>query len=70
MKPRVFLDEDFYDLMLENEKEKKMPEWENRIKALRIMKEQVQQINKLSKVENVYQIFPQYNNVLKELNIK
>ena len=70
MKPRVFLDEDFFDLMLEYEKQEKMPEWENRIKALRIMKEQVQQINKLSKVENVYQIFPQYNNVLKELNIK
>ena len=70
LKPRVFLDEDFFDLMLEYEKQEKMPEWENRIKALRIMKEQVQQINKLSKVENVYQIFPQYNNVLKELNIK
>ena len=70
MKPRVFLDEDFFDLMLGYVKQEKMPEWENRIKALRIMKEQVQQINKLSKVENVYQIFPQYNNVLKELNIK
>ena len=70
MKPRVFLDEDFFDLMLEYEKQEKIPEWENRIKALRIMKEQVQQINKLTKVENVYQIFPQYNNVLKELNIK
>ena len=70
MKPRVFLDEDFFDLMLEYEKQEKRSEWENRIKALRIMKEQVQQINKLSKVENVYQIFPQYNNVLKELNIK
>ena len=56
--------------MLEYEKQEKMPEWENRIIALRIMKELVQQINKLSKVENVYQIFPQYNNVLKELNIK
>ena len=70
LKPRVFLDEDFFDLMLEYEKQEKRSEWENRIKALRIMKEQVQQINKLSKVENVYQIFPQYNNVLKELNIK
>ena len=69
LKPKVFLDENVFNIMIEHENGEKKSGWEDRIKELKKMKEQIQQIIKLSKVENIYQIFPQYNNVLKELNI-
>ena len=69
LKPRALLDEEIFNFLIEHENDEKRSGWEERIIKLKIMKELIQQIIKLSKVENIYQIFPQYNNVLKELNI-
>lgn len=70
LKPKALINESFFDGVIEYERNERMPGWENRMKDLKMMKEQVEQIIKLSKAENIYQIFQQYNDILKELNIK
>ena len=70
LKPKALINESFFDGVIEYERNERMPEWENRMKDLKMMKEQIEQIIKLSKAENIYQIFQQYNDILKELNIK
>ena len=70
MKPKALIDESLFDGVIEYERNERKPGWENRMKDLKMMKEQVEQIIKLSKAENIYQIFQQYNDILKKLNIK
>lgn len=70
LKPRIFTNEQYFKDMIDFEQAEKNPGWENRVKGLKMMKEQAQQINALSKAEDITHLFPQYNNILKELRNK
>ena len=70
LKPRVFTNEQYFKEMIEYEETEKNPGWENRVEGLKMMRDQAKHINDISKAENISNLFPQYNNILKELKNK
>jgi len=70
LKPRVFTDERCFKEMIEYEATEKNPGWENRVEGLTTMRDIAKHINDVSKAENISNLFPQYNNILKELKNK
>lgn len=56
--------------MIDYEKEQKRAGYLKRIEDLEIMKNQAEQLNAMSKAEDIIQLFPKFNNVISELKIK
>ena len=70
LKPTVFLNEEYFKQMIEYEEAQKDYGYENRIKGLKIMKDIAKRINDFSKADNITLLFPQYNEIFKELKNK
>jgi GTPase SAR1 family protein/uncharacterized protein YnzC (UPF0291/DUF896 family) len=70
LKPRVFTNEEYFKQMIEYEETEKNPGYENRVKGLKMMQEHARQINAISQAEDITHLFPQYNDILKELKNK
>ena len=56
--------------MIELEKKQRKPGYKNRIKGLEMMRDQVKQLNDLSKANDITQLFPTFNSVINELKSK
>ncbi len=70
LKPRVLTNVEYFEQMIDFEKEKKSPGYTKRIEGLQIMKEQAEQLNKLSQANDITQLFPTFNNIITELKNK
>ena len=70
LKPRVFTNAEYFQDMIEKEKEEKRPGYLKRIEELEIMKNQAEILNATIKAENITQLFPKYNNIITELKSK
>lgn len=70
LKPRIFTNEEYFKQMIEYEETEKNPGYENRVKGLKMMQDHAKQINAFSKAEDITHLFPQYNDILKELRNK
>ena len=70
LNPRVFTNEQYFEEMIEYEETEKNPCWGNKVEGLKMMRDQAKHINDISKAENISNLFPQHNNILKELKNK
>ena len=70
LKPRVLTNVEYFQQMIDFENEKKRPGYSKRIEGLKIMKEQAEQLNKLSNANDITQLFPTFNNIITELKTK
>ena len=70
LKPRVLTNVEYFDQMIDLEKKQKKPGYKNRIKWLEMMRDQVKQLNDLSKANDITQLFPTFNSVITELKSK
>ena len=70
LKPRVFTNAEYFQQMIDNEKEQKLSGYLKRIEGLEIMKNQAEQLNAMSNAEDITQLFPKFNNVITELKSK
>jgi len=60
MKPKVFTDMEYFIQMIEQEEDEKKPGWEDRKSKLEGMRDEVAALDEYSKVENLNDLFPQY----------
>ena len=70
LKPRVFTNAEYFQDMIDYEKEEKRPGYLKRIEGLEMMKNQAEILNAISKAEDITQLFPKYNNIITELKSK
>ena len=70
LKPRVFTNAEYFQDMIENEKQYQRPGYLKRIEGLEMMKNQAEILNATIKAENITQLFPKYNNIITELKSK
>ena len=67
--PNNFTNEEIFEQMIEYEETEKNTGYEDRINVFKMMKEQTK-INQITKTEDITHLFPQFNNMLKELKNK
>ena len=70
LKPRVLTNVEYFQQMIDFEKEHKKKGYLKRIEGLEMMKDQAEQLNAMSKAEDITQLFPNFNNVITELKSK
>jgi len=70
LKPRVFTNAEYFQDMIENEKQYQNTGYLKRIEGLEMMKNQAEILNAISKAEDITQLFPKYNNIITELKSK
>ena len=70
LKPRVLTNAEYFNQMIDYEKEVKTSGYLKRIEELKIMKNQAKILNAISKAEDITQLFPKYNNVISDLTSK
>ena len=56
--------------MIDYEKAQKNPGYQKRIEGLEIMKSYAQQLNDISKANDITQLFPKFNEVINQLKEK
>ena len=69
MKPRLFTEEEYFLQMIKHEEDRKNPGYETRVKGLKCMLQQAKHIFLLSNSSHVGDIFPQYKQLIEELEI-
>jgi GTPase SAR1 family protein len=70
LKPRVLTNVEYFQQMIDFEKEQKKSGYLKRIEGLEMMKNQAEQLNAMSKAEDITQLFPSFNNTINELKNK
>ena len=70
LKPRVLTNVEYFQQMIDFEKEQKKKGYQKRIEGLEMMKNQAEQLNAMSKAEDVTQLFPRFDDVITELKSK
>ena len=70
LKPRVLTNVEYFQQMIDFENQQKKPGYKKRFEGLEMMKNQAEQLNTMSKAEDITQLFPNFNNVITELKTK
>ena len=70
LKPRVLTNVEYFQQMIDFEKDKKSPGYTKRIEGLKIMKDRAEQLNRFSQANDITQLFPSFNNIITELKTK
>ena len=70
LKPRVLTNVEYFQQMIDFENQNKKPGYKKRVEGLEMMKGQAEQLNTMSKAEDITQLFPNFNNVITELKTK
>jgi len=70
LKPRVLTNVEYFQQMIDYEKDQKNPGYQKRIEGLEIMKSHAQQLNDISKANDIIQLFPKFNEVINQLKEK
>jgi len=70
LKPKVFTDMEYFAQMIKQEEEEKQPGWEQRKLRLETMRDEVLAIEQYSKVDNLNELFPQYQREIAEATKK
>ena len=70
LKPRVLTNVEYFQQMIDFEKEQKKKGYQKRIEGLEMMKNQAEQLNAMSKAEDITQLFPRFDDVITELKSK
>lgn len=70
LKPRVLTNAEYFQQMIDFEKEQKKAGFQKRIEGLEMMKNQAKQLDAMSKANDVTQLFPSFNGVISELKSK
>jgi len=66
LKPRVFTDAQYFEQMIDHEKNTKEPGFESRVKGLEMLQDRALQIQKLHSATNVKDIVQEYKKVIAE----
>ena len=67
MKPRAFTDVDFFEKLIDDEKENKKPGYEGRVKDYELFLKRAKALQQMSAAEKAEDMFPQYTQVINDL---